>query len=393
MKTPEEARTVLKAKFQRWRAQLLLDALPGAEPVVKFPIAIDLDPPTGPKIMSRLGEVEAWLAAWRAFPGTLSVAWEDRRLQGLGIQSLPVSAAAESAERLADFAGEGEGFRLALGRFLELSARWPEMSAPLSRRYVDLASMAEGDFRRIALVIAFLAENPASGLYPRQLPIAGVHTKWLEAHEGLISALALPVLGLQKGGQDFHALFGLKSPPKNFVNLRILDPALRRKAGGLDSLRVPAGEAARLPLSPSAVMIVENTQTGLAFGDLPGTVLFHGHGRNLPFLGDLPWIKGARAFYWGDIDTHGLAILGQARGMLPGLRSFLMDRATLLSHQEFWSFEKEQYAKQPANLDPDEMALFGELRAGVHGSGVRLEQEPISWALAWPLIQELVGGE
>jgi len=43
--------------------------------------------------------------------------------------------------------------------------------------------------------------------------------------------------------------------------------------------------------------------------------------------------------YWGDLDTHGFAILNQLRAWLPQTRSFLMDRQTLVEHRDRWGRE------------------------------------------------------
>ncbi|NYT67857.1 Wadjet anti-phage system protein JetD domain-containing protein [Pusillimonas noertemannii] len=50
----------------------------------------------------------------------------------------------------------------------------------------------------------------------------------------------------------------------------------------------------------------------------------------------LPWLRTAEVLYWGDIDTHGSAILDRARKTVPQIRSVLMDEATLLAHQSLW---------------------------------------------------------
>jgi hypothetical protein len=299
----------------------------------------------------------------------------------------------DSPEDLSDWIGEGPAWRLAKGRFLSMTGRFPAMAKALSRRWTELANMDEADFIRLGSVVAYLTENPHSGLYPRQLPISGVHTKWLEkSRQKLILGLMRSVLGTPRDVRGFHAVLGLKKPPGK-LHLRILDPSLRDRVFGLETLTTTVEGLGGLPIQPSTVVIVENLQTGLAFGDLPGTVLFYGHGKNLAFLGDVPWLKGVRAFYWGDLDTHGLAMIGQARSHLPNLRSFLMDRETLLAHHEFWSQSDKVAAKAPDNLTAEETALFEELRDDVHGPRVRLEQEPISWALAWPVVRSLVEGE
>jgi len=37
--------------------------------------------------------------------------------------------------------------------------------------------------------------------------------------------------------------------------------------------------------------------------------------------------------YWGDVDTHGMAILAEVRRALPHVRSALMDLETLQDHR------------------------------------------------------------
>lgn len=87
-------------------------------------------------------------------------------------------------------------------------------------------------------------------------------------------------------------------------------------------------------------------------------------------------ISVGRVFYWGDIDTHGLAILSSARVHFPQLNSILMDKATLMAHKHFWSTEPRQHLAQDLNnLDADESALFSDLKAQVAGNNVRIEQE------------------
>lgn len=86
--------------------------------------------------------------------------------------------------------------------------------------------------------------------------------------------------------------------------------------------------------------------------------------------------------YWGDIDTHGFAILDRLRGHLPHARSMLMDAATLHAHRAFWGAEDvdKRYAGQLTRLGLDENALFTSLRNDVSGERIRMEQERLSYA-------------
>jgi hypothetical protein len=111
-------------------------------------------------------------------------------------------------------------------------------------------------------------------------------------------------------------------------------------------------------------------------------------GYNVSVLSELAWLKDIPCLYWGDIDTHGLAILSRARGRLPQIRSILMDAVALLAHMDLWTREEEQSKVQPGNLTPDEQELYNSLKADEWGENVRLEQERISWAFAWPRILE-----
>ncbi|MGY6630533.1 MAG: Wadjet anti-phage system protein JetD domain-containing protein [Wenzhouxiangella sp.] len=104
-------------------------------------------------------------------------------------------------------------------------------------------------------------------------------------------------------------------------------------------------------------------------------------------LADVDWLGRARCWYWGDIDTHGFAILNQLRHYLPQARSFLMDRATLDAHRELWGQEPEDRRSRGelSKLDEPEQALYQALRDDILGPRIRLEQEHIgySWLRAF----------
>ncbi len=118
------------------------------------------------------------------------------------------------------------------------------------------------------------------------------------------------------------------------------------------------------------------------YRDLPGCVAFMKLGNSVSVLARVPWLHGVRAVYWGDIDTHGFAILGQARAALLSITSVLMDEATLLANRALWTREAVQYPNaQPLHLTADERAVFDRLYNDFWGQGVRLEQERVPWPL------------
>src|SRR5699024_7007130 len=130
--------------------------------------------------------------------------------------------------------------------------------------------------------------NPRSGLYPRQLPIEGIDSKWLTSWQRLLAGW-LVALGRQAAGTDFVGIAGLRRPPER-LRMRLLDPELARTIGGLADITAPLDEIAALPLRPERVLVVENRDTGLALQPLPGTVAFMALGYSVDLLARIPWL-------------------------------------------------------------------------------------------------------
>src|SRR5690606_13300583 len=131
----------------------------------------------------------------------------------------------------------------------------------------------------------------------------------------------------------------------------------------------------------------ENRINGLAFPDVPRSLVVFGLGYGLDRLADIDWLHHVDVWYWGDIDTHGFGILNRLRAGLPHARSFLMDRETLEAHRDLWVTEPadKRYDGEPTRLTEDEYALFSDLRHDRLGERVRLEQERIrcGWLQRW----------
>ena len=141
-------------------------------------------------------------------------------------------------------------------------------------------------------------------------------------------------------------------------------------------------ELQELAVTPTCALIVENEVTYLAVGVPPGGVVIWGKGFEVDRAGRLPWLAGVDIVYWGDLDTHGLAILDRLRAFLPETRSVLMDRETLLAHRDRWGSEDRPARSaltRLTRLTEDEAALYADLVGDHLGTNVRLEQERIDW--------------
>jgi hypothetical protein len=130
--------------------------------------------------------------------------------------------------------------------------------------------------------------------------------------------------------------------------------------------------------------------TALAFPPIKDALLIYGRGYNFYSLQKMRCLKNKEIYYWGDLDTHGLAILSQFRSYYPQTRSFLMDSSILLSHKEHWGVEPKQYPSLPAHLSSEEAILFNNLIQDQYAVSLRLEQEFISYDILLKAIEELI---
>jgi hypothetical protein len=349
-----------------------------------WPWEIPLGIPGEQSAAAQLDAVRAWVRAWQAWTGTGTLEWTERRWRTLGTQTLPEQLRFDDPRQVASWLNEIERWDRACCRHGALIQRWPVLVGRLSKFFNVLADYPDADFGRLIAALDWLEQHPASSLYLRQLPIPGLDTKWIEARKGVLSELLCHIIGHSGNAGDFYSMCGLRRPPFQ-LRMRLLDPALRARVGGISDLSLSADELVQLDIRPARVLVVENLQTGLALADLPGTAAFMGLGYGVDALARLPWIHDC--IYWGDVDTHGFSILSRARACLPSVRSILMDEQTLLSHRPLWSHEENPHgALELPLLTMEEAALYRSLKGNAWGNNVRLEQERISWNVAWKVL-------
>jgi len=389
LKFPDNVQKELKRRFKnKHREWLEASGNPEQPEDSAWPLEVTLGIPTENQALKQVEDVRAWVAAWQSWRGVGSISWNDRRWRKLGTQRVPEKLVLASPAEVAQWIGEADRWDRSQLRYRELVGRWPRLANKLARYFDILADYSDVDYWRLVDMVAWIEKNPASNLYPRQLPVSGLDSKWLEKRKGLLADLVDAARGESSSEGDFFQRCGLKAPPQ-LIRLRILDDSLRQRVGGLSDISAPWEQLAELDLPVSNVFIVENLQTGLAFDDLPGSVVIMQLGYGVDVLGRLPWAARAHCIYWGDLDTHGFAILNRARGQLPELKSVLMDEATLRSHQDLWVEEKDQHAAETLPLLTDlELAVYQAIKRNVWGQNVRLEQERIAWDLAWNTLQQ-----
>lgn len=383
MKLPEDVRQTLVRRFQSKHREWLI----GDTGESQWPLEVPLGLPTEQAALRQVDGVRAWVSAWQGWQGVGTLSWCDRRWKALGVQRLPEKLALRGPEDVAMWIGESARWERAQSRYRALIARWPVLAQQLPRYFDVLADYSDADYQRLTEMLDWIASHPNSNLYPRQLPVSGLDSKWLDGRKGLLTDLVAAIQEDSSSDLDFYQRCGLKAPPL-LVRMRVLDQSLRAHVGGVGDITAPVDDLAGISWPVSHVFIVENLQTGLAMSDMPGAVVFMRLGYNVDVLARLPWLARARCIYWGDLDTHGFAILHRARSYIPELQSVLMDEETLLRHKALWVDEAAQHsAAELTLLTKDEQQLYRDLKLQRWGQNVRLEQERIDWAAAWSVLQ------
>jgi hypothetical protein len=229
--------------------------------------------------------------------------------------------------------------------------------------------------------VRWIDERQRPGMYLRQVDVPGVDSKFIEGHRGVLTQLLdlqLDPDRVDAAAADFSARYGFRRKP-GYVRFRC---AGLSGAGfcGFSEMSVRVDELAAVPPGITRVYVVENEITYLAFPLAGGAMVIFGAGYAVSVLEPLGWLAGVDLVYWGDIDTHGFAILDRLRRRFPHARSMLMDRGTLLAHRSQWVTEPNPSAGRLDLLDAEESQLYRHLVSDALGRSVRLEQERVSFA-------------
>ena len=380
--TPGDIRSQLQRK---WNSGQILSAMITGDPV--FPLRIPLKHPTAEATGNQFDEVRQWIAALSSHckgetGSGFGLEWRETSHRQLGKNRLPVAAIIETEQDALALIGkqkQAEQFRTLANTTI---TAFPELKDWLQKRPLMALKHAQ-DWPQLMNVLQWISHHPRPNIYLRQIDLPGIHTKFIECHKSLLIELLdiiLPgdTINLEAtGARGFEQRYGFRSKPAQ-LRFRLLDPNMTIQ--GLTDLTVPAQELARLQIPVTTVFITENDINGLAFPCIAKSMVIFGLGYGLQTLNEIDWLRDRTIYYWGDIDTHGFAMLDQMRQYFPQTESLLMDRETLLVHQQLWGEENRPASRKLHNLQPHEMDLYQEIINGRYRKNLRLEQERIGYS-------------
>lgn len=373
----------IEAKVRRlWDSGALLSSYARGD---AFPhVDVALHAPTPTEIGDHLERVRRWITALEAGATVRSerrYTLTHKQVGGrvVGRNLLPARATVASYDEAWALLGVRDAVSTYDG-ILSVTAATPVAHAWVVAHPLGALRMA-GEWPTLLAAARWLDRHQGRDLYLREVTARGVDTKFIERHRGVLADL----LGRDSGPAAFATQIGFRDKPAT-VRLRFgagflgLPDHLSEATFRLEELVV-----ARVCVQ--SAVIVENEITYLSVPVPSGGVVIFGEGFRVSRAGALPWLRGVPTWYWGDLDTHGFAILHQLRAWLPQTQSFLMDRQTLLSHRDRWVREPRPRAAALDNLTDSEQGVYGDLLTDRYAENVRLEQERIDWAWSqerWP---------
>lgn len=312
----------------------------------------------------------------------ISLEYKLTKNRQLGAQLLPHKVVFQTQEAFLSFIGRTDDYQQWLETANLISNKMPALKSFIIK-FPQKMVVHLPDWPGILDVSAHFLVYEKSNQFIRQLEIPGIDTKFIEDHKRILLDVALWIkahhheqIAQKITTENFENYFGLfREEPR--LRFRLLDPQSALLYGGLRDIEAPASQIAKNELPYDLVFIVENKTTGLLLPDRVNALVFFELGYKANLLKEISWLKNKKIIYWGDIDTHGFAILSQLRTHFPHVESRLMDEKTLLKYEPLWSYESQPYVGKCVNLSREELFVFENIRSKKWGDNVRLEQERI----------------
>ncbi|HYE70201.1 MAG TPA: DUF3322 domain-containing protein [Aquabacterium sp.] len=382
--------------LRRWeRGELLAELV---EPAGLFPLRLSLRAPSSSELSERFDAVRTWAAELQqGNRAGYRLVMRDVRHRVIGQNCLPGEAWVDTLDDALRLIGKARDARAFQALLAATRPRQPALLSWLQRQPLRALALADA-WPKLLDVVAWLQAHPRPGIYLRQVDLAGIHSKFIEAQRGVLAELldlALPADSIDaevSGAGQFARRYGFRDKPAR-VRLRFLDPDHEAWVPGADADYTLSHDAfARLVPAARRVFITENEINFLAFPPASDSLVVFGAGYGFDALAQAAWLHERALHYWGDVDTHGFAILDQLRTQLPHAQSFLMDRDTFLAHEVQWTGEPQPTQRDLPRLNEDERCLYDDLRwRRLRDEPLRLEQERIAFGCVERAVASLAG--
>ncbi|GBQ77429.1 hypothetical protein AA14337_0815 [Acetobacter malorum DSM 14337] len=383
----------LKKQLERlWKKGTLPNAL--ISKTCLFPLTLTLRTPSASDITKHLHAVRDWTEMLNAMRHIRLIRHTVKnRVQGT--QTIPHKVVIETLEDALALLDKHDTARQILALHALTIEKAPFLLPWLAQNALTAHRHAT-EWERLLTLAVWMRDNPAPGIYLRQVDLPGIHTKFIERNRTILSQLfqhALPEQSVNRacsGMDQFEPRYGFRTKPLR-IRFRVLDAALSPfPTIAHPDITLDSESFAALSLMGCRIFIVENESCFLAFPYLENALVIFGAGYCWDVLKPAHWLQKCSIYYWGDIDTHGFRILDHLRAILPRTHSFLMDEPTLLAYSAFWDKEPSPVRHPLSRLTPSEQSVFTALQTDLFSQNLRLEQERIHFSDLRKILDSLV---
>jgi hypothetical protein len=384
---------LLKRARKLWDNQTVIRSIITNEAL--FPLYLDLPAVSSRNITDNFvqirSEVQLFIDGCKLH--NIDIIFKEINHRQFGVQRLPKQVCFTTFEDYLRFVGKEREYKLFSQSYDYIINHQPRLRTWLAKHTGNILEYQK-KWPGLLKVCDYFLENPKPNKYIRELAISGVDSKFIEQHKSILTMLLNELLlpewiietSVANRRHEFEVRFGLKYI-EPVIRFRILDKLICIGDGNnewftrITDYTVTRSEFVRLNIPCSRIFITENKINGLSFPDVDGAIIIFGLGYGIETLKDIAWFTNKDIIYWGDIDTHGFAMLSQLRSYYPQVRSILMNLPTLNSCRDMWVSEPVHTrctAKLPY-LSTAEQETYQILLSNKLGEHIRLEQERISY--------------
>ena len=315
-----DLKTLKQKLLKKWQGYGLQRAWLQGESL--FPLTIKLPRPTDKALLHDFAALRQQIARLQEgltdLPG-VTLQQQEIHYPTMGRQWLPAAVEFADMAALARFVGQAQAWRSFCVESERLLGAFPALQAWLLDNPTQLEKQA-GHWPELIAVCRHLCAHPRPDCYLRQLDIPGVDTKFIEQHRSILKSLLdqlLPEQAIDQsvtglGDHGFERRFGLRYEEPQ-IRFRLLDSQLAAEFAGASDITLTVRDFAQLDLLVDRLFITENKINGLTFPGVRNGVVIFGLGYGVQLLKAVPWLGTCQIHYWGDIDSHGFAMLSQLR--------------------------------------------------------------------------------
>jgi len=355
-----------------------------------FPKRLRFKTPNSQSLSHDFDAVRCWVSEMQKLKG-FRIVYKTVRHQVIGENQLPTEVWIDTLETAVALLNKQTQITTFSKLLIQTKSHTPELIFWITD-YPLKALVLASVWTKLLDFIRWRQQHPAPDIYLRQVSLAGIDSKFIEQHRAtLIQLLDLALTEEQinnnkTGIKQFEARYGFRSKPEK-IRFRLLDNKLSLLPGTNtdNDFSITANDFQQLQKNTNfishlkRIFITENEINFLSFPAQQSSLVIFGSGYGFEALAKAQWLSQLKVYYWGDIDTHGFAILDQLRSKFPHVQSLLMDETTLLKHREFWGHETKPENRKLQRLTASEQKLYQALLDNHYAEQLRLEQERVDY--------------